>query len=142
MLSTSAVFANEGGFDELADFPKKSLDVFSEPSLNSFAALGRAVHRSVRRYLRRVLENITPFPDVLKTNLSLKEAAIIPLSRVQTHVPMAIGDYTDFYAGRNHAFNVGALFRGPNNAINPNYNHLPVGYHGRASSIVSGTPLR
>ncbi|RSL46662.1 Fumarylacetoacetase [Fusarium duplospermum] len=59
------------------------------------------------------------------------------------HLPMAIGDYTDFYAGRNHAFNVGVLFRGAANALNPNYNHLPVGYHGRASSVVvSGTPLR
>ncbi|KAL3709493.1 hypothetical protein TMatcc_003283 [Talaromyces marneffei ATCC 18224] len=53
-----------------------------------------------------------------------------------------IGDYTDFYAGRNHAYNVGVLFRGPDNALQPNYNHLPVGYHGRSSSIVvSGTPI-
>lgn len=49
---------------------------------------------------------------------------------------MSIGDYTDFYAGRNHAFNVGSLFRGPAAALQPNYEHLPVGYHGRASSVV------
>jgi len=56
---------------------------------------------------------------------------------------MHIGDYTDFYAGRNHAYNVGVLFRGPQNALQPNYTHLPVGYHGRASSVVvSGTPIR
>jgi fumarylacetoacetase len=56
---------------------------------------------------------------------------------------MHISDYTDFYAGLNHAYNVGVLFRGPQNALQPNYKHLPVGYHGRASSVVvSGTPLR
>ena len=59
------------------------------------------------------------------------------------HLPMHIGDYTDFFAGKNHAHNVGLLFRGPNNTLQPNYTHLPVGYHGRASSIVvSGTPIR
>lgn len=58
------------------------------------------------------------------------------------HMPMQIGDYTDFYAGKNHAFNIGCLFRGPANALQPNYTHLPVGYHGRASSVVlSGTPV-
>ena len=58
------------------------------------------------------------------------------------HMPMHIGDYTDFYAGKNHAFNVGCIMRGPDNALQPNYTHLPVGYHGRASSIViSGTPI-
>jgi fumarylacetoacetase len=58
------------------------------------------------------------------------------------HMPMQIGDYTDFYAGKHHAFNIGCLFRGPDNALQPNYTHLPVGYHGRASSVViSGTPI-
>jgi len=62
---------------------------------------------------------------------------------VRMHLPMEIGDYTDFYAGRNHAFNVGVLFRGRENALQPNYEHLPVGYHGRASSVVvSGTRVR
>lgn len=59
------------------------------------------------------------------------------------HLPMEIGDYTDFYAGRNHAFNVGVLFRGVENALQPNYEHMPIGYHGRASSVVvSGTDIR
>ncbi|KAL9116266.1 MAG: hypothetical protein Q9187_007208 [Circinaria calcarea] len=56
---------------------------------------------------------------------------------------MHIGHYTDFFAGRNHAYNVGVMFRGPSNALQPNYTHLPVGYNGRASSVVvSGTPIR
>lgn len=58
------------------------------------------------------------------------------------HVPAKIGDYTDFYSSKNHAYNVGVMFRGPNNALQPNWLHLPVGYHGRASSIViSGTDI-
>ena len=58
-------------------------------------------------------------------------------------MPVFIRDYTDFYSSRNHAFNVGCMFRGPDNALQPNWLHLPVGYHGRASSIVvDGTPIR
>ena len=58
------------------------------------------------------------------------------------HLPAKIGDYTDFYSSKNHAYNVGVMFRGPNNALQPNWLHLPVGYHGRASSIVvSGTDV-
>lgn len=56
---------------------------------------------------------------------------------------MVLGDYTDFYSSREHATNVGTMFRGPENALMPNWLHLPVGYHGRASSVVvSGTPIR
>jgi fumarylacetoacetase len=85
----------------------------------------------------------TPYPDVLKSNSALQKQALIPLSEIKTHLPFKIGDYTDFYAGLNHAYNVGVLFRGPANALQPNYKHLPVGYHGRASSVVvSGTPIR
>ncbi len=59
------------------------------------------------------------------------------------HLPIAIGDYTDFYASKEHASNVGEMFRGKENALMPNWLHLPVGYHGRASSIVvSGTPVK
>jgi fumarylacetoacetase len=79
----------------------------------------------------------------LKEKKTLQDQVLYHLSEVTTHLPMKIGDYTDFYAGLNHAFNVGVLFRGPDNALQPNYKHLPVGYHGRASSVVvSGTPIR
>ncbi|PHH76624.1 hypothetical protein CDD80_1379 [Ophiocordyceps camponoti-rufipedis] len=137
------VFADGGGFQRLAEFPKDKLHVFSQPSLNAFARLGRPVHRAVRLYLRDVFRHDTPFPDVLRDNQALRDSALKPLSEVEMHLPMEIGDYTDFFAGRNHAKNVGTLFRGAANALNPNYNHLPVAYHGRASSVVvSGTPLR
>ncbi|KAM4057373.1 fumarylacetoacetate (FAA) hydrolase family protein [Hirsutella rhossiliensis] len=138
-----ATFASQGGFEGLENFPKDKLGVFSETSLNSFAYLGRPVHRAVRNYLRDVFRDDTPYPAVLKTNEKLKEAALTPLSDVESHLPLVIGDYTDFFAGRNHAHNVGTLFRGAANALQPNYNHVPVAYHGRASSVVvSGTPLR
>lgn len=67
----------------------------------------------------------------------------IELNRVTMHLPIEIGDYTDFYASKEHASNVGEMFRGKENALMPNWLHLPVGYHGRASSIVvSGNPVK
>ncbi|KAF2463186.1 Fumarylacetoacetase [Lindgomyces ingoldianus] len=136
------VFAANNGFSALSTIQPHQ-DVFSQPSLNAFAVLGRPVHSIVRKYLQSVLAEDTPYPDVLKTNSTLRRQALIPLKDVKTHLPFKIGDYTDFYAGLNHAYNVGVLFRGPSNALQPNYKHLPVGYHGRASSVVvSGTPIR
>jgi fumarylacetoacetase len=117
--------------------------VFSESTLNAFAALGQPVHSVVRKYIQSVFSDETPYPNVLKSNATLQQRVLVPLKDARTHLPMQIGDYTDFYAGRNHAFNVGMMFRGKENALQPNYNHLPVGYHGRASSVVvSGTPIR
>ncbi|KAB8274454.1 hypothetical protein BDV30DRAFT_91183 [Aspergillus minisclerotigenes] len=136
-----STFASSGGFAQLPDF-QPHLSVFSQPTLNAFAALGRPVHRQVREYIQNVFRADTPFPQVLKDNASLQKEALLPLSEVTNHVPMQIGDYTDFYAGLNHAYNVGVLFRGPENALQPNYKHLPVAYHSRASSVVpSGTPI-
>ena len=64
-------------------------------------------------------------------------------NEVELHLPVKIGDYTDFYASKEHATNVGIMFRGKENALMPNWTHLPVGYHGRASSVVlSGTKIR
>lgn len=131
-------FATDGGFAEI----DLDTSVFSQPTLNAFAALGRPVHRTIRKYLQDVFAETTTYPKILKDNEKLRQSALLRRDQVQMHLPMQIGDYTDFYAGKNHAFNVGCLFRGPDNALQPNYTHLPVGYHGRASSvIVSGTPI-
>lgn len=136
-----STFASAGGFAQLPAI-QPHLSVFNQPTLNAFAALGRPVHRQVREYIQSVFRADTPFPQVLKDNASLQKEALLPLSEVTNHVPMQIGDYTDFYAGLNHAYNVGVLFRGPDNALQPNYKHLPVAYHSRASSVVtSGTPI-
>ncbi|KAF9874715.1 major royal jelly protein [Colletotrichum karsti] len=136
-------FAKAGGFRKASGVSPEHLTVFSQPTLNSFAELGRPIHRIVRSYLQEVLQENTPHPYILKDNQALQKTALRPVSEVTLHLPFAIGDYTDFFAGRNHAHNVGTLFRGAANAMQPNYNHLPVAYHGRASSVVvSGTPLR
>lgn len=137
-----AVFSSSTAFSGLPDV-QPFLHVFDEPTLNAFAALGRPLHQKVRAYLRQVFVKDGPFRERLQDNEELRNASLIALTVVQTHLPMRIGDYTDFYAGKHHAFNVGVLFRGPANALQPNYTHLPVGYHGRASSVVvSGTPVR
>ena len=117
-------------------------EVFSQPSLNAFAALGRPVHREARRGIQDLLSQDTSNPQFLRDNEKLRKKALVPQSEAEMLLPMHIGDYTDFYAGYHHAFAVGAMFRGPENALQPNYTHLPVGYHGRSSSIVvSGTPV-
>ncbi|KAI2794465.1 Fumarylacetoacetase [Penicillium oxalicum] len=119
-----SLFASSGGFSQLSAI-QKHLNVFNEPTLNAFAALGRPVHRQVREYLQNVFRVETQYPQVLKDNAELQKSALVPLSQVTNHLPMQIGDYTDFYAGLNHAYNVGVLFRGPDNALQPNYKHLP-----------------
>lgn len=137
-----AVFAANNGFSGLSTIQPHQA-VFSEPCLNAFAALGRPVHSVVRKYIQSVFVDESPYPDVLKNNPSLQKKALIPLNETKSHLPFRIGDYTDFFAGLNHAYNCGVIFRGPQNALQPNYKHLPVGYHGRASSVVpSGTPIR
>lgn len=114
--------------------------VFCKWSLNKFMQQGRAVWRSARARIQELLRS-----DVatLRDNRALRDQALVPLEAVELRLPVEIGDYTDFYSSRHHAFNVGTMFRGPENALLPNYLWLPVGYHGRASSIVlSGTPVR
>ncbi|SPO04401.1 probable fumarylacetoacetate hydrolase [Cephalotrichum gorgonifer] len=135
-------FASGGGFSASAEIQKHA-SVFAQPTLNAFAALGRPFHRAARQYLQDVFSADTTRPEVLRDNTELRERALLARRDVENHLPMSIGDYTDFYAGKNHAYNVGVLFRGPANALQPNYMHLPVAYHGRASSVVvSGTPIR
>ncbi|KAG6238402.1 hypothetical protein E4U25_001722 [Claviceps purpurea] len=135
-------FASAGGFSSSSDI-QKHVSVFNHEFLNSFAALGRPFHRLVREYLQSVFSAETKIPQVLKDNVQLRETALVKRSEIQNHMPLAVGDYTDFYAGKHHAYNVGSLFRGPDDALQPNYTHLPVAYHGRASSVVvSGTPIR
>lgn len=136
VLSQQPDFANV--FPSLANHKY----VFSQPSLNAFAALDRSIRQDTRTTIQDLLSENTKHPAFLKDNASLREEALVSWASVRPHLPMEIGDYTDFYAGYHHAFGVGSMWRGPANALQPNYLHLPVGYHGRASSIViSGTPI-
>ncbi|XP_046351026.1 fumarylacetoacetase-like [Haliotis rufescens] len=119
---------------------KSQQAVFDEPTLNSFMALGRAAWQEARGVLQKIL---SVSDGVLRDNAELRAKAFVPQSQATMHLPAKIGDYTDFYSSKYHAYNVGVMFRGPENALMPNWTHLPVGYHGRASSVVvSGTPIR
>lgn len=112
---------------------------FNQATLNDFMAAGQPVWRQVRTRLQHLLHADTPD---LRDNVALRARALWPRTAVAYHLPAAIGDYTDFYSSREHATNVGSMFRGPDNALMPNWLHLPVAYHGRASSVViSGTNL-
>jgi len=113
--------------------------LFHHPSLNPFMALGRTAWREVRAQLQELLGEDNPR---LRDDQPLRDRALLPQAQVEMLLPAAIGDYTDFYSSREHATNVGAMFRGRENALLPNWLHLPVAYHGRASSVVvSGTDL-
>ncbi|WP_338449948.1 fumarylacetoacetase [Niallia oryzisoli] len=115
-------------------------NIFSASSLNPFMELGRPVWKMVREKLQYLLDQETAD---LRDNEELRVKAFYPQSEVQMLLPVQVGDYTDFYASKEHATNVGTMFRGKDNALMPNWKHVPIGYHGRASSIVlSGTNIR
>lgn len=112
---------------------------FAQPTLNAFMAQGRAVWRETRTTLQDLLRDDNP---LLRDDAEARAAVFMPMAEVTLHLPASIGDYTDFYSSREHATNVGVMIRGPQYALNPNWLHLPVAYHGRASSvIVSGTDI-
>lgn len=137
-----SVFSRSGGFNECPAITSH-VDVFSQPFLNDFAALGRAVHREVRHFLQKVFVEGPESSLVEVFKDSYERVGLFPLKDVKTHLPFRIGDYTDFFVGKYHAQSSSALIRGIGSALNPNYTHLPVGYHGRASSVVvSGTSIR
>lgn len=136
-------FARHQGFVELQDFASAHIATFSQPTLNDFAALCQDVHAKVRKYLQNVFAKQSPFPGVLRDNIETQRASLFRRDQVTMHLPMKIGGYTDFFAGRNHAYNCGCIFRDPAKALQPNYLHLPVAYNSRASSVVpSGTHVR
>lgn len=114
--------------------------VFSRPTLNDFMNLGKEAWSGIRKRLQLLLSEDEP---QLRDNQDLRNQSLFLQNEVELHLPVKIGDYTDFYASKDHATNVGIMFRGKESALMPNWTHLPVGYHGRASSVVlSGTSIR
>jgi len=113
--------------------------VFLQDSLNDFIADGRNTWRLVRN---RIAELFDATNGELRDHTSHRDAIIFTMDAVEMQLPVSIGDYTDFYSSKEHATNVGTMFRDPENALLPNWLHIPVGYHGRSSSIVvSGTAI-
>jgi fumarylacetoacetase len=126
-----------GLFNDLGfDFEGK----FSQPVLNNFIGMDKKAHQAIRKKLQEIFSEANlSFPEKIK---SIKENILISPESVKMLMPVKVTDYTDFYSSIEHATNVGTMFRDPSNALLPNWRHLPVGYHGRASSIVvSGTDI-
>lgn len=105
--------------------------VLVQPHLNALARLGRQAWTALRAEIAALLETGSPLDGK-----ALVHKLLIPQAQVRMHLPFEIGGFTDFYASQNHAFNCGSLFRGPENALPPNWKHMPIAYNGRASSVV------
>lgn len=115
--------------------------VFDRDSLNAFMALGSSTWARARARLTELL--VAGGDPVLTDDPALRARALVPAASVELHLPFEVAEYTDFYAGRQHAWNVSVMFRGPDNALPPNWLHIPIAYNGRASTVVvSGTEIR
>ena len=123
--------AEETGLILLTDDP-----LFDVPYWNDLMEEGPAVWAALRERLTGLLAEGAAERDKV-------EPLLVPMADAELHLPFVVSEYTDFYAGRHHATNVGTMFRGPENALPPNWLHVPIGYNGRASSVVvDGTPIR
>jgi fumarylacetoacetase len=131
-----SALADFGYFDKL---DIQDLSVFYASTLNDFIALGKATTNAVRE---RISELFRDDNNELRSNNEACKIALIDADIAEMMLPVFVGDYTDFYSSIEHATNVGIMFRDPSNALLPNWKHIPVGYHGRSSSIVvSGTDI-
>ena len=129
-------YLHENGFFDGLGLPS---GVFNHNCLNQFIGLGKDKTRELRNRISELLEESN---DELRDNKPARELALIPMDEAEMLMPVKIPNYTDFYSSEEHATNVGTMFRDPENALLPNWKHIPVGYHGRASSIVaSGTDI-
>ena len=114
-------------------------DMFMQDTLNDFISDGKKTWRLVRNRISDIFEHSNP---LLRDNQEHRDIVIFKMEDVEMQLPVLIGDYTDFYSSKEHATNVGKMFRDPANALLPNWLHIPVGYHGRSSTIVpSGIPV-
>ncbi|MFB9052639.1 fumarylacetoacetase [Formosa undariae] len=114
-------------------------DIFLQDTLNDFIADGRKTWRAVRS---RIADIFDADNESLKNNKQHKEVVLFRLDEIEMQLPIQIGDFTDFYSSKEHATNLGAMFRDEEHALLPNWLHIPVGYHGRSSSIIpSGIPI-
>jgi len=114
-------------------------DIFLQDTLNDFIADGRKTWRAVRNRISEIFEESNA---ALRDNPDHRDTVIFALDEVEMQLPVQIGDYTDFYSSKEHATNVGKIFRGDDSALMPNWMHMPVAYHGRSSSIIpSGIPV-
>lgn len=97
--------------------------IFKHPQLNTFISLGRPVWRAVRERIQEIYRKDSKYE-------SQGKGALIDLKNIANILPINVPDYSDFFSSRNHAYNLGSIMRGPKDALQPNWVHLPVGYHG------------
>jgi len=115
-------------------------EIFAYPSINAFMMLGPKIWSQVRARISELLSQHNP---ELRDDEKLRERALLPMAKATLHMPFMVAGYTDFYSSKEHATNVGVMFRGKDNALQPNWLHMPIGYNGRASTVVvSGTQVR
>jgi fumarylacetoacetase len=113
---------------------------FAAGSLNPFMSLGPKVWSTTRARISELLRHDNP---ELRDNDELRKLALVPMSAAKLHLPFTVSGYTDFYSSKEHATNVGVMFRGKDNALQPNWLHMPIAYNGRASTVVvSGTQVK
>src|SRR3984957_20697346 len=116
------------------------LGVFAAPALNPFMALGPKVWSRTRARIRELLRHDHP---ELRDNRELRSRALLPMAQAKLHLPFTVAGFTDFYSSKEHATNVGTMFRDKSNPLLPNWLHIPIGYNGRASTVVvSGAKVR
>jgi len=114
-------------------------DIFLQDTLNDFISDGKKTWRAVRNRISEIFDSSN---TSLQNNEDHKTIVLFAMNEVEMQLPVQIGDYTDFYSSKEHATNVGTMFRDPANALMPNWLHIPVGYHGRSSTVIpSGTPV-
>ena len=125
-----------GALHQLGYFSEIPLtdDIFLQDTLNDFISDGQKTWRLVRDRIALLFDKEN---DELQQETKHKEAILFSIDEVEMQLPVQIGDYTDFYSSKEHATNVGTMFRDPDNALLPNWTHLPVAYHGRSSSIIT-----
>jgi len=116
------------------------LGTFAVPSLNAFMFQGPKVWTRTRARISELLRHDN---DELRDNTELRDLSLVPMRDVKLHLPFTVAGFTDFYSSKEHATNVGIMFRGKDNALQPNWLHMPIGYNGRASTVVvSGSRVR
>jgi fumarylacetoacetase len=135
-VAIGAMILDVAGLEKSGMLALKGGPLVDEPSWNKVMAAGPEVWASLRTRLTDILaEGYADRKEV--------EPFLFTLAQAQLHLPFRVSEYTDFYASRHHATNVGTMFRGAENALPPNWLHIPIGYNGRASSVVvSGTDVR
>ncbi|WP_425219967.1 fumarylacetoacetase [Ralstonia solanacearum] len=128
-----------GALDDTGHLPASARGAFRTGTLNTFIALGKPVWHETRARLQALFGAADTH---VQNNAALRSRVLVPMAQAVMHLPVDIPGYTDFYSSKEHATNVGRMFRDPDNALLPNWLEIPIGYNGRASSVVvSGTPL-